>query len=181
MLVVEGPDGVGKTTLCKRLLKELPRHVYAHFTRLPRGFDYYWGYADRMSRFIVQDRFHMSEWAYAAARMETPKLCEDGYRLVDANLRLLGGFTVLVTADPDVVAGRWDPSQMFSLEATLGAAAEYLAILGRPGYRPDVDFHFHATKDKPYVPDDAVDEILRQYQSRQFLVDCLARDKPGRL
>lgn len=177
MLIVEGPDGVGKTTLCKKLLKGLPGHVYAHFTRLPPGFDYHWGYADRASRRVVQDRFHMSELAYAKARGERPMLDRHGYQLIDARLRLLGAVTVVVTASAELVASRWDNSQMYSLDATLAAAREYDRVLAECPW-VDVDVVLRCDQGDPYVTDHAADAVLELYLERQRAVDAVARRRP---
>lgn len=182
MIIVEGPDGVGKTTLCKKLLSFLPTHVYSHFTRLPKEFDYHWGYAARVTPQVVQDRFHMSEIVYSRARGEPPGLDEFGYKLVDARVRLMGGVIVVVTADPALVRARWDPTQMYDLERTVRAAEEYLSLMNDVGsgwVDRDVVIHCHGTK--PYVTDHEVREIITLYQSRSLLVRGIARRRPNGL
>lgn len=177
MIIIEGPDCVGKTTVCKKLLKILNGeslglpHVYAHFTKLPAGFDYYHNYLDRASRYVVQDRFHLSEIVYSRARgIAKSPLCPERYRLVDAALRNLGTITVLITADDGLIRERWDQSQMYNTEITL-AAADGFRRLGElfPEYDPDIDFNFHCTKGIPYVPDTILNEILTKYLCRQEL------------
>lgn len=176
MLIVEGTDGVGKTTLCKKLLTKLHTHIYAHFTRLPPGFDYFWGYVERMSRHVVQDRFHMSEVAYAVARGEPPHIDPDQYALVDARLRLIGGFTVVVTAEPSLVKERWRADQMYNLGATLEAGRMFIDIVSRPNYyRADVDYHFHCEEgENEYVPNTIVDDIVERYRERLRLTSEVA-------
>ncbi len=179
MLIVEGTDGVGKTTLCRRLLDRLPTHVYAHFTRLPAGFDYYWGYADRAGADVVQDRFHLSEVAYAAACGRPCGLTPDLYALVDARLRALGAFTVVVLADPELVRSRWDESQMYDLGTTLRAGEAFADVAGRPDfYRADVDLVITCDVGKPYATDDDVDEVLEGYRRRRGLVAAVAARRP---
>ena len=182
MLIVEGPDGVGKTTLCRSLLEKLPGHVYAHFSRLPPDFDYYWGYLDRASRRVVQDRFHMSEVAYAIARGEQPRIDPETYRLVDARLRQLGAYTVLVTADQGLIESRWDPTQMYDLYRTLSAARQFDLIADHHSdWRPDFDCHFHCTETTPHVTQVAADRILNEYRRRQDRIDALAGGRPPSL
>jgi thymidylate kinase len=182
MIIVEGPDGVGKTTLCKKLLSFLPTHIYSHFTRLPRGFDYHWGYTDRISPDIVQDRFHLSELAYAVARGETPNLDEWSYKLVDARLRLAGGFTIVITADQDLIKNRWDESQMYNLDRTLRAADQYMELVHRsPPRWIDIDMTFHCTTEKAYVTDHEVRDIVERYQANRLRLKTVARERPYRL
>lgn len=184
MLIIEGPDGVGKTTLARKLLVGLPTHVYAHFTRLPSGFDYYWGYRERASRSVVQDRFHMSEVAYAVARGEPSRLDAETYRLVDGHLRGLGAVTVLLTAGPDLVRSRWDDGQMYDLGRTLAAAEVYEVIAGGgdAGVGPvDLDVVIQLSGGKPYATDDDARAVLELYRRRQVVVDDVGRRRPVRL
>lgn len=182
MLIVEGPDCVGKTTLCRELLKRLPGYIYAHFSRLPEGFDYYWGYIERISRRVVQDRFHMSEIAYSRARGDEPRLTRETYRLVDAKLRLLGGFTVLITAERNLIASRWRKDQMYSLDKTLEAARIFEVLRDeREEVGVDIDYAFHCTEGIPYVPGTAIDQIIDLYRQRRSLVDALANLRPPTL
>lgn len=161
--------------------------MYAHFTRLPPGFDYYWGYLERASVKVVQDRFHMSEVVYAMARGEPSKLSPEVYRLVDARLRLLGSYTVLVTADSTLIAARWDKGQMYSLERTLAAARGFMAIaecMGSgtaaefPGYQMDIDYTYHCNKERPYVDEAAVAAILRGYEDRRRAISEVLDRRP---
>jgi hypothetical protein len=196
MIIIEGADGVGKTTLCKKLLNSgrLDDHVYAHFTRLPAGFDYHWGYAERMSPRVVQDRFHMSEIVYAAARGEASQLTPELYRLVDARLRLIGAYVVLVVADEGLVKSRWDASQMYDLEKTAAAArmfkslcdwAAYIDADSKPAepdrfaeYAVDIDQLIVLNEERPYATDDDVDLILEAYLHRQQAVRLAASRRP---
>lgn len=183
MLIVEGPDGVGKTTMCQALVRQLHDHVYAHFTRLPDGFDRYWGYVERASPLVVQDRFHMSEIAYSRARDDETALTPETYRLVDAHLRALGSFVVVVTADPDLVQARWSKGQMYDPRITIRAATEFLNIVeGRlPDYRFDVDLRFHCDREQPYVSDEQVRLVLDRYRFRLREVLDVAARRPRRL
>lgn len=193
MICIEGPDAVGKTTFAKKLLKLINertkgRHVYAHFTRLPEGFDSYWGYIERASRFIVQDRFHMSEVTYAPARGDIPRICPETYRLVDAKLRSLGAFTVLIVSDPDLVEERCDDTQMFNKEQNKAVAEIYQTIaitkvLQLPGakdiYEPDIDYIITTNRVKPYATEDDAERIVDLYFNRQSVLTSTAHRCPG--
>jgi len=77
MLILEGADQLGKTTLANKLLKELHKrgypYVYRHFTRLPDCWKYPMSYLAHVSEPVVQDRFHMSEIVYTYMRNEPTK------------------------------------------------------------------------------------------------------------
>lgn len=188
MLIIEGPDGVGKTTLAKELQKRLSGfgYIYSHFTRLPDSFDRVWGYVERMSRRVVQDRFHMSELAYTYARGDTTKLDTESYRLVDAHLRQIGGMTILLNADPELVESRWDQTQMYDKERTRKAAIAF-NILGKREfqlrdswiYETDIDIQFFLTKDRPYVTANGVNDIVERYLERQRKVYAIRDRREG--
>lgn len=190
MLIIEGCDGTGKTTLAQKLTKALSDlgHIYCHFTRLPDNFDRYWGYVERMSSRVVQDRFHLSEIVYSKTRGDKTQLCSETYRLIDAKLRLLGSFTVLITADSKLIESRWEASrqsQMYGLEKTLKAAELYNEI-GTPygpfkNYDIDVDYKFHCMEDYPYVSDVTIVEILELYRKRFSTLHSIANRRPTSL
>lgn len=179
MLILEGGDSTGKTTLAKRLLKELPRHIYCHFSRLPPAFDYYWDYCDRMSRYVVQDRFHLSELVYAKVRGVPTNLNPETYRLVDAQLRVMGAYVVKICAAQSLIEKRWDKTQMYSFDETLYANRLYdsLSKFTEEGYKIDVDYTFHCYEDTPYVTEDAIAEILAGYRARQRNIDLINRQR----
>ncbi len=111
MLIVEGTDLVGKTTLCHALTAELAKDwpcTYAWFGRLPETWNYYWCYLLRMSRWVIQDRFHMSEIVYRKARDEHQRLYPQTYRLLDAQARLLGSVTVVVLSTDALIRAEYD-------------------------------------------------------------------------
>ena len=63
MLLIEGTDGLGKTTLAKKLQREL-QSAYVHYGPLPE----WWRephYVTRCLNHAVYDRYHWSCWAYA--------------------------------------------------------------------------------------------------------------------
>lgn len=185
MIIVEGPDCSGKTTFCGKLLQRLPSHVYCHFTRLPAEFDYYWGYVERASARVVQDRFHLSEIIYSQVRGLKPQICPETYRLVDARLRQLGCLTVLLTSDLALIRGRWDTSQMYDTEKTLEAANLYDVVRLEGSLHDhasiDVDVKIHCTPGRPYATDDDVERVLAAYQQRQGRLRTILERRPAGL
>lgn len=147
MLILEGSDLVGKTTLAKQLTKRLwdarMPHVYSHFSRLPDAFDRYWGYVERASRDVVQDRYHMSEIAYGVGRGDLGRLGDntltpERYRLVDAHIRAMGAYTVvLYSSEPQLLRDRYEREQareMYDIDLVLRVNAWYEGVsdhLGR--------------------------------------------------
>lgn len=177
MLIVEGTDLVGKTTFCRKLLEHLPAHIYAHFSRLPPQFDYYWGYVDRMSRHVVQDRFHMSELAYAWARGEEPHISPEQYRLIDAELRRLGAYTVLVVVDDRaLLKDRMRVGEMYDFDTICKANDRFCGLWdGEFGnhYIVDIDYTARCSSTKPFPNEDDVTNVLAAYRARQLLIDEL--------
>jgi thymidylate kinase len=180
MLIIEGTDQLGKTTLCKKLLKDLSNHIFASFTRLPARFNYLTDYMHRASVRVVQDRFHMSEIAYAYARGESSTmLTPERYRLVDAYLRLNAcSFTVILYTSHDL-SERWeDREEMYSVSVAARANDAFKQIAqhghfkyGKHLYSPDVDITIDLRAD--YIDDDFVEQILIDYQKRCDQYDYL--------
>lgn len=182
MLIVEGTDLVGKTTLCQKLVKRLNTQIggyqYQHFTRLPEGWDYYWSYVNRMSRRIVQDRFHDSEPAYCYGRGEPcvfdglAGACQ--YVLVEAKLALLGAVKVVVTCDDNELARRFEKKgdDMYGLNVIVGANHWFEQNLDR------FHHHFHCDGPESYPDDLFIDEVVKHYMIRQNALDRILRSFP---
>lgn len=174
MIVIEGTDGVGKTYLAHRLVKELEDTypmVYSHLSRLPLSWQFPDSYEDHVQRFTVRDRFHMSELVYTELRGEQQSLLPAHYRLVDAWLREVGAVTVLITCDGDRLQPS-DRNEMYSFDAIYKANKLYEAL--RSGnafyaYSPDLDIHLHLEKSAgfPGENDNFVREILKLWTTRQ--------------
>ena len=178
MIIVEGTDLVGKTTLCQELVKRLNApglspmgYQYQHFTRLPNGFDHYWSYVARMSRRIVCDRFHDSDLAYCHARGEgegASLLFGLRCQLVDAKFRLHGGLKFLVTASHDVIEHRFKErgDDMYKLDVILAANDWFFKNTFR------FDYHLHVTERNEYPSTSGlVDKFIDEYKKRQETLD----------
>lgn len=179
MLIVEGTDLVGKTTLCNKLVIELNKRIggyqYQHFTRLPEGWDYYWSYVNRMSRRIVQDRFHDSELAYCHGRGETSMF--DGtsgsfqYSLVEAKLALLGCLKVVVITSRSELTHRFDGrgDDMYKLDVIEKANDWFAENCHR--------FHMMWQSDA-YPTDEFVQQVADVYVIRQNIIECIRNRHP---
>jgi len=158
MLIVEGADLVGKTTFANRLLEQtwVQRcgHVYSHLGKLPSGFSAS-QYLSIASTWLVQDRFHLSELACRMVDVEPVRLCPETYRLVDAGLRMLGAFTVVITATSELIAQRFAArgDAMYNLQQIQSQNDAFLSLATRSAkspwseYAPDVDLHIHVDDD----------------------------------
>ena len=190
MLIVEGTDLVGKTTLCHRLLEQVRKtelgdgHVYRHFTRLPKGFRFPQDYLTHAHRRTVQDRFHMSEIAYAFARgQDCSPLCAEKYRVVDGYLRLLPAVTVVVAAKPEVLEARYQQhvaagrEEMYDILTVLNANQAFCYLMkgnfqfGDETYSPDCDVTYYVEKEDQWPAEDAelVEKVVELYRNRQAL------------
>lgn len=131
MLVIEGPDNVGKTTLAKRICSEVGAQ-YTHMSRPPLGFDFFGGYKDiirqnvpdRSAPLVVQDRFHFGGVAYHENVLPMYRL-----QIVSSWVRALGGLIVLVHAsniDAYVAHLRRNPkNEMFDEDRLVSAAVRF--------------------------------------------------------
>lgn len=185
MLIVEGGDLVGKTTFCHKLQKELASmgYWYHHLTRVPeRGFDACQDYMDMTAPKYVQDRFHMSEIVYCQFRNNETMLTPERYRLVDAHLRMMGAFTVVIVCVEDELlkerhAARCE-EEMYGVEEVLKANTSFYQIiasggnysLGLDDYKMDVDMRISIHPDKPFPNEEDLKETLERYLSRQSQV-----------
>lgn len=184
MLIIEGTDLLGKTTLARKLIAspylQEKGYIYKHFTRLPDGFNRYWGYLEHAAHKCVQDRYHMSEIAYCVARGEdSTRLTPFAYRMVDGYLRGMAAFNVVLSAEASVIEQRYADApreEMYELDTILKANRVFFEMgstgeftFGKEYYRVDVDAHIHLTQENPWPNEQDVKNILFAYQRRVSL------------
>jgi hypothetical protein len=121
MFLLEGSDLVGKTTLAKELEKRFPTHLYQHLSKPPEKFIYPEGYFGLVSPRLIRDRFHYSEVVYSRVTGRTEHLTDEMVRLIDGYLRCVGTFTIVLTADEEVIRSRMRPDEMYNIETILAA------------------------------------------------------------
>lgn len=141
MIIIEGPDLAGKTTLCKELVKRIPGSIYQHLSRLPEDFDVYHGHVGLMPMGhprVIQDRLYMSEVAYGNVCRGSTKIDTETYRLLDAHARLVGAVHVLLLPDSATIKERWRENEMYDLNTVLKVCDEYERIATLPAV--DIDF-----------------------------------------
>lgn len=89
MIIIEGTDGVGKTTLARELQKQL-RCAYVHYGLLPE----WWckeAYVSRLLEHSVYDRYHWSEAAYSEVVGRRPVVVANDCREIDRTIRRVIG------------------------------------------------------------------------------------------
>ena len=189
MIIVEGTDLIGKTTLCEALVKGLNSlgcpHIYAHFTKLPATFQRVWHYKPFINRFVVRDRFYMSRMAYGMAFDNQPLLNETDYRTLDAWCRLVGAYHVVVLADDETIEQQWDAKQgegeMYDLDGIKRVNKLFRDFVQEPAiagvYRMDIDNVISTRCSGGNWPSNkhTVQNILDDYCARQRDLSMIAR------
>lgn len=179
MLIVEGADCLGKTTLCKKLIAMLHARgcpaTYQHLSRLPASWKFPGDYRQMIRPWAVQDRFHMSEVAYALARGDEPLISPTDYQIVDAWTRCVGSCTVVVAANArhlnELFEKHKHADEMYNLSVVARANEHYWAMSdgGIGDYVPDVAFRVKINDadcrwpaERDYELADIVDEYVKR-------------------
>ncbi len=189
MIVLEGADCVGKTTLAQELFRRIPiesagqfNPMVRHFTKPPEHFNRYWGYRNCIQRDVILDRFHMSQIAYREAERATHDLDPFRYQLLDAEILKAGGVVVVITASDETIQHRWgsappERQEMYTLEHVLKVNTEFQYILtSQPytakngSYRPEVTLEFDSSKTSTK---DMAEEIMSEWFERQTQLDLI--------
>lgn len=99
IVVIDGPDGVGKSTLARRLQREKVARRIKHLSKLPPEWTIN-HYEDILkSSSLILDRFHYSEPVYCAATGRRPCWMPEDVVTINQWLRKYEVFTILVTAE----------------------------------------------------------------------------------
>lgn len=104
MLIIEGADNLGKTTAAKRLVKLADNHPsagywpvrYQHMSRPNKCFDFCNDYTDMMSKFAVQDRFHMGSLVWHEGVQTLARM-----KVIEGRLLALGSSMIVMYAGDD--------------------------------------------------------------------------------
>jgi hypothetical protein len=117
MVLLEGTDRVGKSTVAQAMKSLLPNWGYRHHGVPPYDPFLYFGWflADARPNTIV-DRLHWSEYAYGKTYRNSAGIDEDHYRILDLML-LSQDTTVIYLEDSlEAIKARWDPKEPFAFE-----------------------------------------------------------------
>lgn len=193
MLIVEGSDCVGKTSLCDVLLKRLCRLgcpvIPQHFGLLPKGWNYYDDYLPFMNTRTIMDRFIMSEVVYGHVIRKCSELTAEIYRRLDAHLRLQGSVTVVVTATDDWLQRQLEEKmkgrqEMFNEQQILAVNKGFCALVDPKadlseipdwviGYDVDCDFIYEVSDTHPMPSSNMafIDRVIAKFVERQEVVE----------
>jgi hypothetical protein len=166
MIVIEGSDLVGKTTLAQALA--VGDLKYKHYSRLPDSHDRMFHYLPDIQAGLVLDRFYMSEPVYASVRGEDT--LQKPYHAValDREVIAAGGVIVVVTADPQLIEERYSQAmvdsrhEMYDINQVQEANQLFYGIATSGGLNDHVfhvDLHFHCTKEAPFVSSEDIAQI----------------------
>lgn len=116
---------------------------------------------------VVQDRFYLSEWAYGLPARGVSRLDARALDLLDAELRVRAGFTVLLLADESVLnalyAARQQP-ELFELATIKAANARFEQLASRAQHVRVM------TRTDGWPTDSEVDAIVDEYVAWQDFV-----------
>lgn len=98
MIILEGSDQVGKTTLMNDLLKFFPDFESRHLSKLPKTWNSPKDYLHLMTEKIIWDRFHISEPIYAKIRGESSMATPEDFEVIHKQEEKL--LVVVITTEP---------------------------------------------------------------------------------
>jgi thymidylate kinase len=132
LIILEGADLVGKTTLQKRILDELHRrnqlYIGLHQTAPPPNWSLRQYLPFLFAEGVVWDRFHIGQLVYRSADLLPANLDNADWDELQDNLARCRAYTVVITVEPDVIERRWRPGEMFDLVQVLAANERYKEI-----------------------------------------------------
>lgn len=131
MLLLEGVDKCGKTTLAAKLRKSLPGWSYRGHTRPPLscGFSAYqyfsWFLADTHPR-VISDRLHLST-VYQEVFTPEHTLTQHQWKMIELACLKNKTRVIYMEDELDAIEARWDEKEMFKPD-TIGQLQEHFAI-----------------------------------------------------
>jgi len=166
MLIVEGPDCVGKTTFCDRVYA-LAIEIGVGLSRRHFGPEMAgsrpWKYLNAYLPYSIADRYHVSEHVYDRATRDGDAPLANGFLLerTSTALRAIGAVTVLILPTRQLydwmLETRHDRGEMFSIQQCRKVRDEFAS--SAPLYRAhhvilDDDHRFFDDQDAKRVLDD---------------------------
>lgn len=149
MIIVEGADKVGKTTLVKAIVHELNSlgwpHIPMHLGKIPDCWrhDPVSAHARLMQPYVVWDRLYMSEPIYSSIELGRHSvLTSSCVNLLDHTARMYCGHVIVLSADEAVLRSRLEccPDEMHKVEQVLMANRAFDVVARDGSWR---DYHFN--------------------------------------
>ena len=108
MIIVEGPDRCGKSTLVEMLSRQLPDWKVGHFVVPDRPvLEYHMDGIEELGAKSIVDRLHWSEYAYGLTYRGRCGYDEVGWAAIEERLHELKAHVVLLTDWPELIEKRW--------------------------------------------------------------------------
>ena len=129
MIIIEGPDCAGKSTLAKKIVelseKTTTPRWGIHYSVPPANSNVE-AYAGLWSKHFVCDRFHASEIVYSKFQDNRQSLfsCAEEYNSVDLAIALKSVCVAIIPSE-ETIRKRWRDGEMFTLEQVLEARQRY--------------------------------------------------------
>jgi len=105
MLIIEGSDLVGKTTLIKEICKLADEHDFPlipqHFGLLPKSWDYLLDYLPYVIKHTAMDRFILSEVIYGETLRDGSRIDPFTFNALQLYLKSKKSMTVIIAAEPE--------------------------------------------------------------------------------
>lgn len=183
MLVIEGADNLGKTTAAQKIVamaalraQSRPESFfpirYTHMTRPNEAFDFFADYQDMVSKYAVQDRFHLGGLVWHQNKIDNASL-----RIIEGWLYSLGSFIVVFYSDDDVWYRRHlsdnQKKEMFKPQVLEQANRTFRMIAqGEHPARPAVDLAININGRKGFPSDSQLETILDAWSLRLERITC---------
>lgn len=172
MLIIEGPDDVGKSEFCRKLSKLLPSHEVRHLGILPKSWHYFKSYVDLAGEDVIADRFHMSELVYGYCCRNESKVDATTYKLIDAVLlTFCAAFTVVITTSGD--RRGWNGHPLFTLEQLRRVNTKFHTIVTGLSHRYVAEVNHHVCLESPtdYLSKIEVIKTYDLYSRHKDMID----------
>jgi hypothetical protein len=136
LIIVEGADGAGKSTLCNRIAEEIGGFVHRlHRGKLERHpleeyeLDLDW-YAPGSGEHIICDRWHLGEAVYGPKYRGRSEMDSAMMLHIELFLRARGALLVHMYGDPDLLASRLDADEWVKREEINDLQRRYMMMHG---------------------------------------------------
>lgn len=175
MIIIEGPDLVGKTTLAEKLQRKLQGFAVCHLSRPPVDFGAR-DYIQFMNPYTIWDRFHLSRNVYNSACGEPWELDQTQIEFIDAHLATMAETRVVITFKPDYdFSDRMRDGEMYAPGVIKEAANAFYSLAQNSGhwnYYPNsmsttCPHYVWITEEGQEYPSDKFVDLIVEHQIQQ--------------